>query len=264
MPLSVPGIKVWLRSGGSDIPLYASKSFENRRLAVVPSEAGQAFEICASNKLQSGEDIVCDTYIDGRMMDRLVVKPNETCNMEGVYVRPGYIKPYQFSYIQTTEDEESSVDLSKIGDIKVLVWRAHIKSRRPDIQNPREVQAELDPIPEKEKKDGWHTVKLGNEIKTEEVLSVTELTVLDNQGPHAIFYFLYRSKDFLEEQGIIRRSHRVPKASKAAQDKVTLKRQAGGSDRVDRNTKRRRMGPDADEDEDVKLRVSPIRARKSK
>lgn len=212
-------MEVWLCSDDEEIPLFKVEQISSRMVtAYLPSEAGRAFEVRLDNLLDTGEDLVYETHIDGRKMENFTAGPNETSYMEGVYIRSGVYKPFVFSDLRVTEDDDEghSADLSKLGLIEVFVWRAHVTIVGPSLNadiHIHSIQAEVEPVSEKAKKIGWHSVKLGNEVQVDSELDDTEAVYIDViKSPFAVFAFRYRPRELLEDQGIIPKQ-RLPRSS---------------------------------------------------
>lgn len=241
MPLRVPGIEVCLRSGGKEIPSYKPEQPDARKVtAYVPSQSGQAFDVCLNNMLNAGEGLAYETHIDGRLMQKLIVSPRQRSVMEGVYLRPGFVRPFVFSDLRMKEDdgEESTVDMSKLGLIEIIVWRAYVKVLGPSTITNNNVQSELAPVSERAKKIGWHSVKLGNETRTTELNTAQTTYIDDVKRPFAVFRFRYQPRELLEDQGIIPCVIEAPKAPVAV-----VKRPADEDSGAERSPKRRVLSP---------------------
>ncbi|KZV68052.1 hypothetical protein PENSPDRAFT_687628 [Peniophora sp. CONT] len=213
MPLTLPGISVSLHlddSSKAEIPVYKPETINSGTIAgFVPSEAGQSFEVWLDNTLVSGEGLVYTTYIDGREMYRLAVRPFENSSMKGVYT-PAGVRPFTFAKLQLKEDdgEAPSFDLSKLGVIEVQVSRAIIRDNDAPIRYHTGGKASLDPVSEKAKKVGWHSVSLGA-VKPTSGLHSTRTDYIDPLSkPYAIFRFRYKPRELLEDEGIAPRTER--------------------------------------------------------
>ncbi|KZV68049.1 hypothetical protein PENSPDRAFT_754471 [Peniophora sp. CONT] len=215
MPLTLPGIKVSLRLSDSpskeEIPLYKPETINSGTVAgFVPSEAGQSFEVWVNNTMVSGEGLVYTTFIDGREMYRFCIKPFQNSCMKGVYT-PAGVLPFTFAKLQLKEDdgEAPSFDLSKLGLIEIQVCRATIRdNHEPITYHQTDAKASLDPVSEKAKKVGWHSVSLGA-VKPPNNLTATYIDYIDPLSkPYAFFRFRYKPQELLEDEGIAPQTER--------------------------------------------------------
>ncbi|KZV68050.1 hypothetical protein PENSPDRAFT_687626 [Peniophora sp. CONT] len=218
MAMNISGIKASLRvAEGKDIPVYQAEKINSGTIAgFVASEAGESFEVCIDNGLVSGEGLVCTVYIDGREMQRISSHPFGRSVVKGVY-GPDGVRPFTFSTLQLKEDdgEAPSFDISKLGVIEVQVCRALVTTDklRPATYKNQNVKARLDPISEKAKKVGWHSVSLGA-VKPVAPCRRNNVTYVDQLNkPYAIFRFRYKPRELLEDEGIAPRTERPKQPS---------------------------------------------------
>ncbi|VDB96167.1 unnamed protein product [Peniophora sp. CBMAI 1063] len=213
MAMNISGITVTLRSGaGKDIPTYKAEKVNTGIIAgFVPSEAGETFEICIDNQLFSGEGLAYDIYIDGREMQKFSCHPMQKSIVKGVYSSSG-VRPFTFAKLQLKEDDGQapSFDISQLGVIEVKVCRAIVKydDVRPAVFTHQQFKPNLDPVSEKAKKVGWHSVSLGSVQPSSGLRNSTIAAIDQPNKPYAIFRFRYKPRELLEDEGIAPPSER--------------------------------------------------------
>ncbi|KAH9833214.1 uncharacterized protein C8Q71DRAFT_194370 [Rhodofomes roseus] len=201
-------LEVLVRSEGRDLPEYQVEHVDDRTLACyINSEVGKTFEICWRGDTRRDKyDSSVHCYVDGRgaggtFSQRGIVDNSRWGVREAVDRR----RPFVFAPLVTTDDESIAVsseahpDLGTI-DVKlfyvVLGDIRHFK-QRPGAIYPGGV------VHEKIKKMGIHCVSLGDSRECEREAKANMKVINESDPIYARFIFRYRSKDFLQAEGIM-------------------------------------------------------------
>jgi len=196
---------------GAAMPIYKPEyaSDQRRATAFVCSEVGQRFSVKVENASYSG-DISCRIFIDGRKMKGTHLRPSEHRTVKGARTSALGISPFIFTNLKVKEDDEddieSTVNLAELGYIEVRIHRVVLTDINPvplPPPNP-DLTTELDPVSEKAKKVGWHSVMLGEEMPARPRIKRTRCKYVGRgDKPWLVFRFRYQPRDLLEADGII-------------------------------------------------------------
>ncbi|KAH9833217.1 uncharacterized protein C8Q71DRAFT_774667 [Rhodofomes roseus] len=200
-------LEVSVRSEGRNLPEYQVDPVDDRTLACyIPSEVGKTFEICWRGDTRRDKyDSTMRCSVDGRSAGgTFCMRGIVDISRWGIRDAANRRKPFVFAPLATTDDESLAVsleahpDLGTI-DVKLLyavrLGTTHFK-QRPDAIQPSTVH-------EKSKKMGVHCVSLGDSRECERHDKVKIKPINKSDPVYARFIFRYRSKDFLQAEGIM-------------------------------------------------------------
>ncbi|TDL17092.1 hypothetical protein BD410DRAFT_794663 [Rickenella mellea] len=180
----------------------------------IESEAGKEFAITWKFDVEdSSLGIIGKTCVDGSVIGQgpRIGGTWNTKQYGGVNVDDTTYRPFQFAPITLTDDSGlvAQRDLDSLGTIAVVMFQATKAGGRCSCKrNKRQVKLHEGPVHEKEKKLGGHCVQLGDVMKRDQPLEPrndghSHWKIVDGDTPLVTFRFMYRSKEFLQAQGII-------------------------------------------------------------
>lgn len=191
-------------------------SIEGRKIAAwIVSEPGQTFAVHVRD-LARKSDATTRVYLDGVLGgSNTTQRPGQVLTRGTLRTGPTTTRPFQFSSIKTTDDENlvpPGQATAALGTIRIVVHRIVVVGR--SVTNHARV---FDPshlseitVHEKDKKLGGQSVALGPERTAATSFTRTKKRPYDpnDRMPWVEFEFRYRSREFLQAQGIIPLPHR--------------------------------------------------------
>lgn len=213
MPIEFLDFTVWIDSEGQELEEYEIQvEDENTVSCYIASEVGKEFRICWIDGTRMNQCVVA-CYMDGRPVGGKPSARTQSGGIEGVYTAAGTVRPFKFSPVVTTDDDDiadpDNVD-PDLGCIQVEIHRVAGRRNRA-LQADREQDPQdrgrvhdVGPVHERSKKLGAHHVALGQEAfradgKRPQFLRPNYA----GDGPYAVFKFLYRPREILLARGII-------------------------------------------------------------
>ncbi|EMD40358.1 hypothetical protein CERSUDRAFT_110952 [Gelatoporia subvermispora B] len=184
-----------------------TKGNDNRSISCfIPSEAGKTFHLLIGNTLP--EDAIAGKLsVDGRVLESFLCASGTSRLCIGVTINEHEIKPFQFSVVQTTDDDT----VAQPGDpISQQLGTMEVRFRRCRINPKSTASIVTSEIPtfgavhERSKKAGVHRVSLGDGIRPRRPLTRCNVDYVDTrEEPYAIFTFRYKPQDVLIAQGVM-------------------------------------------------------------
>ncbi|GJE94863.1 hypothetical protein PsYK624_110390 [Phanerochaete sordida] len=180
---------------------------ENKKTGWIASEEGASFAIKVQNK--SSTAVSCTVYIDGRLLNHVLIRPGLLQEINGARITPVVIRPFIFSRISVSDDDallhQDIKNLEAIGTVRILIRRVTVDETSTRTRQCFNYETEdIGIVHERKKKAGVHCVSLGKEITEQRAQTVVDVQYHDTaEKPHCVFLFRYRSKDFLQAQGIL-------------------------------------------------------------
>ncbi|PFH54215.1 hypothetical protein AMATHDRAFT_135865 [Amanita thiersii Skay4041] len=205
------GFSAWIEVDGKELPEYlvAVDNETNRVSCWIPGEEGQPFSV--HWKDHGGQVDTC-TYItlDGFVVPGKFLFGEGTAYRQGVRTSRTTERPFLFQKV--THDAMDGNAAKDIGMITLRVKRIIRLASRPanEIQN-------LPSVVLGKRKTGDLFIAFGNEVPVaEQHLSTWSVMAYEQEGPqqdkpktYVSFVFRYRTRDFLEAQGIVSDSEKI-------------------------------------------------------
>ncbi|TDL17091.1 hypothetical protein BD410DRAFT_794660 [Rickenella mellea] len=179
----------------------------------IQSEAGKHFVITWKIDSEDGSrGILGRTYVDGSLIGcRACFGGDQRVNTkqyEGAEIDDTTCKPFRFAQIPLTDEPRlvAQRDLDSLGTIAVVMCQA---TKLVDSCTCKLIEVPVKlldgPLNEREKKAGGHCAQLGDLAKRLMPASPvhSHWGYVDESKPLVTFRFTYRSKEFLQAQGII-------------------------------------------------------------
>ncbi|KAL0953319.1 hypothetical protein HGRIS_004564 [Hohenbuehelia grisea] len=173
----------------------------------IASELGKAFIISWTYTSQHDQHFGGRLLIDGEDMIRAFCPPTtapRTIQLGHKITSKNTLRPFTFAAIHLTDDDSylDAPQPSSLGNIKLEIWRLH----QPTSDTPLAVSEDEGCISERivherAKKIASHRVKLGAPVPTQQRWTTAQASCTDKQ-PVATFEFMYRTREFLQAQGI--------------------------------------------------------------
>ncbi|KAG1729840.1 uncharacterized protein EDB91DRAFT_1252880 [Suillus paluster] len=210
----------WISVDGQPLETYAVETLPatNEVTCWIASEAGKEFSVhCQDTSASSVEAIAAFVYLDGQVChgNKFKANTNHIVKISDVYVTDRITKPFVFSTVRLT-DEDEFVDTSSanLGQIQVKVCRIVLS----DFCYPSQTNLQTEhKVHERSKKAVTHCVGLGSG-------TVVQSTMMRNSEyigqPLAIFTFKYRDRNLLKANGVI--PVPAPLKRKASQEIIDL------------------------------------------
>jgi len=199
----IRGIHIGVVCDNAALNEYSVTEEDQRTVSCfIASEAGKTFGISINNTL-SDAGISTRVLLDGVSMEHYFCRPSYSGICGGVIINENELRPYQFSVIETTDDDTVAKRhdplAQKLGMIEIRVCRSH-KTGDSEV-TPRTVPT-FGLVHERSKKAGNHRVSLGNRIL--EPQSRAHVRFVESyEDPYAIFRFYYKPREILMAQDII-------------------------------------------------------------
>ncbi|KAJ3997062.1 hypothetical protein F5050DRAFT_1807176 [Lentinula boryana] len=189
----------------------------------LPSEAGKNFEVHFRDL--SGSPSCAQVYIDGNRCAGRVLKGSKKSihAVTGLRISPSVIRPFVFSKLDFTEDEDTLdtlASLSKVGQVEVNFYFVTVLGK----DKPRFYEAHPEhKVNEKAKKGIDHQTRFG---EAKNITKQVNYVKTKRMGKDVVkFVFRYRPLEVLRAQGI------APQPS-ASSSQSTKKRQADNQEDV--------------------------------
>ncbi|KIY44184.1 hypothetical protein FISHEDRAFT_78096 [Fistulina hepatica ATCC 64428] len=213
--MKLNNISAWISADGQPLKEFqVEQSPQHHRItAWIPSESGMAFTVHwrdHSLERATGGYI----YIDGSYAYGGLLQPHINCHAAvfGIYNTRTTLRPFQFSQVETTDNEAllHSTSANKIGEIKVAVWEVVVGHEEPPVYKEA---TGVGKVHERSKKGLLHGVKYGamqtappqpNCVSAKKIALIAE------------FIFLYRPMDLLMANDIAPRPATNPHKRKAS------------------------------------------------
>ncbi|KAJ3535348.1 hypothetical protein NM688_g6993 [Phlebia brevispora] len=211
--MKIAHVHAKVRVEGSSLEEYDTRynEEEGRGSCYIASRTGKSFKVLASNTMPD-TDLECFLYVDGVLAVSGVVRRRATQYLHGVSTGPDTVRPFQFSRLELTDNDDSvtmahnEIDLQHLGTIRCDFFRVrvlgpstreHLYTIPPGITNRLVLH-------EKTKKAGTQRVLLAEEEKMEPEHRVRVKSIDSRSGdPFRSFLFRYRPREMLQAQGII-------------------------------------------------------------
>ncbi|KAF5389084.1 hypothetical protein D9757_004954 [Collybiopsis confluens] len=188
MPLTFEdqNLSAWIEVDDTELPLYDVQTNDKEVSGWIPSEAGKHFVVKWSRENRAVE--MCgDVDMDGKACGGKVMRNVDGTHFthSGVRTSPTTEKPFLFSPLELTDDEEYlSQKTSGLGEIKLMISLATFGASVDSF-----VQRDLvEKVHERSKKAMGHKVSLGEPTQVAHVLPITTT----RNGTLATFIFRYR------------------------------------------------------------------------
>jgi len=200
--------KVFIKSEGRELSEYQVEAVDDKTVACyIPSEVGKTFEICWSGDTRGDSHITTvRCHVDGRNAGGKPSRPGLVKNCRwGVRVSTDQRRPFVFASLALTDDDTSimaSEAHPDLGTIDVTLAHVIYVGNKPIRDMSNEFTAQT--VHERSKKMGTQCVQL-DEARRCEVSTLWKNTKLvdENVPFYARFIFRYRSKDYLQAEGIM-------------------------------------------------------------
>ncbi|KAM5537627.1 hypothetical protein V8D89_008705 [Ganoderma adspersum] len=225
------GYEVWIADSQKErLPEYDIKlDGEDGETIVcyIPSESGKVFQVrWRDHNRPHANHTTMKVYLDGHIAGKTHCPPGSSGKRLGIRTASAdTYQPYQFSDLQTTDDDGAVWAAEKLGSIELHVVYVHPHAQTAAFRPAR--FAGTAPVHERSKKAGAHCVALGKAVRMAKGPHTrVKSTPLDRKaGPAAKFVFRYRPVAILQAQGIM--------PSSASQD---------GNSRRTRSASQRKLG----------------------
>ncbi|TCD63496.1 hypothetical protein EIP91_005355 [Steccherinum ochraceum] len=228
--------EVFITSNGSRVPEFDIKVENNQVDCFIPSEANKTFSICFKSYFQEASGSV----------------------RWGIRVAPTLRKPFQFSELALTEEDNFSISenvLQNLGCIEVNVHRVQRIGKEMPVFKSTDVAA-IGAVNEKSKKAGSHCVSLGAARSCISHRRTDSIPFLPGEGCFVKFRFRYRPPAILQAQGVISREQSRRLTSQSGSSSQSQGSHTDGDHSRADSRKRRRAAVEAPADVDVKLKAS--------
>ncbi|KAL4064627.1 hypothetical protein J3A83DRAFT_643511 [Scleroderma citrinum] len=142
--------------------------------------------------------------MDGSIHDGGILRPGPTKKrtQEGIRTSSTSLRPYMFSRLELTDEDEYLDKSSKhLGEIRLDVWRAITESQSSTSSTYHGIPETEGKIHERAKKALSHCIGYGSDVPTATIKFVS--TTLIGAKPLATFIFRYREYNILRANGII-------------------------------------------------------------
>ncbi|KZT71925.1 hypothetical protein DAEQUDRAFT_723544 [Daedalea quercina L-15889] len=199
--------QVFIKSEGRELPEYHSEAVDNKTLACyVATEVDKTFEICwrgDTRRDSHGTAVRCFVdghYAGGAYCSRGILSGKRW----GIREAEDRRRPFVFSALVTTDDDAVAVGSQtdpNLGMIEVKLEYAVMEGKTAFSTNADQFLPGK--VHERSKKMGVQCVSLGDGQNCTAMDQIRSRSLNPKDPVYARFVFRYRSKDFLQAQGII-------------------------------------------------------------
>ncbi|KAI0643770.1 hypothetical protein C8Q79DRAFT_153370 [Trametes meyenii] len=201
MPLELNGYTAHIICDGAELDVYGVKNEDPRTISCwVASEEGKKFSVSWGDK----SSLTCfkvEIYMDGRVVARKAHQLVSSSLCSGVYVEPGTERPFIFSRLVLTDDENvvSTHTYEDLGTVRLTMTR--FQGFEPSDTPTTVAASEIGPVHETSKKAGVHAVSFGDAKRVLVKRVVTPIGL--EREPFATFIFRYRPIELLRANDIV-------------------------------------------------------------